>query len=155
MKLKLPKTERKWQGRFVRRAEKRVCPTKLTQHRGPIHPQLSVPASADEARRTKHLSRRQDQANSPPNGRPLGGCRMQRLQEDLMKFSKYAVFVMALIIGFSTSVVAASPEPFAINDLEQPPYPDKPTQADVSFFIDDISDIDLSLDVAARHPPAP
>ena len=44
------KTERKRQGRFVRRTEKRVCPTKLTQHRGPIHPQWSVPASADEAK---------------------------------------------------------------------------------------------------------
>ena len=59
MKLKLPKTERKRQGRFVRRAEKRVCPTKLTQHRGPIHPQWSVPASADEARR-KTLVQRAD-----------------------------------------------------------------------------------------------
>ena len=51
VKLKLPETERKRQDRSVRCAEKRVCPTKLTQHRGPIHPQWSVPASADEARR--------------------------------------------------------------------------------------------------------
>jgi len=57
--LKLPERERKRQGRFVRRAEKRVCPTKLTQHRRPIHPHWSVPASADEARK-KRLIRRQD-----------------------------------------------------------------------------------------------
>jgi hypothetical protein len=76
--------------------------------------------------------------------RDLAGVHMQRLQEDLMKFSKYAVLLMVLIFGFSTSVVAASPEPFAINDLLQPPYPDKPTQADVSFFIDNVSDIDLN-----------
>ncbi|WP_022705467.1 hypothetical protein [Pseudorhodobacter ferrugineus] len=84
VKLKLPETERKRQDRFVRRAKKRVCPTKLTQHRGPIHPHWSVPASANEARREKHLIRRQDQANLPSNGRPLGACRFKRAQRQAM-----------------------------------------------------------------------
>ena len=76
--------------------------------------------------------------------RDLARVHMQRAQEDLMKFAKYAVLLMVLIFGFSTSVVAASPEPFLINDLQQSPNPDNPTQADVSFFIDNISDIDLN-----------
>lgn len=78
--LKLPESERKRQDRFVRRAEKRVCPTKLTQRRGPIHPYSSVPACADEAWRPKHLIRRQNQANFLSNGRPLGQCRPREYQ---------------------------------------------------------------------------
>ena len=55
MTLKLPESERKRQDRFVRRAEKRVCSTKLTQRRGPIHPQSSVPATSSDAWRPKRL----------------------------------------------------------------------------------------------------
>jgi len=51
------------------------------EFRGPIHPHRSVLASADEARK-KHLIRRQDQANLPSNGRPLGGCRIKTGMED-------------------------------------------------------------------------
>jgi hypothetical protein len=96
VKLKLPETERKRQDRFVRRAEKRVCQTKLTQHRGPIHPHWSVPASADEARREKHLIRRQDQANLPSNGRPLGGC---RLKKEGMALEIIIGLIIAAVVG--------------------------------------------------------
>lgn len=69
---------------------------------------------------------------------------MQRLQEALVEFFRFAVLVVTLSWAFSTSAVAASPQPFLINDLQQSPNADKPTHADVSFFIDNVSDIDLN-----------
>ena len=81
-----PEGERKRQEKSVRRTEKRVCPTKLTQRRGPIHPHSSVPASADEAWRPKHLIRRQNEANLPSGGRPLGECRISDGHLDFSDF---------------------------------------------------------------------
>ena len=76
MTLKLPESERKWQDRFVRRAEKRVC-SKLIQRRGPIHPHSSVPATSDDAWRTKRLISRKNPATLTSSGRPLGECRFK------------------------------------------------------------------------------
>ncbi len=82
MTLKLPESERKRQDRFVRRADKRVCSTKLTQRRGPIHPHSSVPATEDEAWRAEHLNSRQNQATFTSSGKPLGETRLS-VQRDI------------------------------------------------------------------------
>ena len=45
----LTETERKRQDRSACRAEKRRCRARMMRLRGPIHPQSSVPATADDA----------------------------------------------------------------------------------------------------------
>jgi hypothetical protein len=77
MTLKLPESERNRQDRFVRCAEKRVCSTKLTQRRGPIHPHSSVPAASDDRWRTKRLISRKNPATLTSSDRQLGECRLK------------------------------------------------------------------------------
>lgn len=69
---------------------------------------------------------------------------LQQVLKANIKFSKLTILAVVLIFGFSSSEIAASPQLSLTTDLQQSPDPDKPIQADVSFFIDDISGIDLN-----------
>jgi hypothetical protein len=69
---------------------------------------------------------------------------LQQLVKANIKFSKLTILTVVLIFGFSSSEIAASPKLSLTSDLQQSPNPDKPIQADVSFFIDNLSDIDLN-----------
>ena len=69
---------------------------------------------------------------------------LQQVLKANIKFSKLTILTVVLIFGFSSSKIAASPQLSLTSDLQRSPNPDKPIQADVSFFIDDISDIDLN-----------
>lgn len=69
---------------------------------------------------------------------------LQQVLRANIKFSKLTILAVVLIFGFSSSEIAASPQLSLTTDLQQSPDPDKPIQADVSFFIDDISGIDLN-----------
>ena len=72
----LTETERKRQDGSVHRAEERRCRARMLRLRGPIHPQSSVPATADDAWSGKLLICRQNFAILPSSGRPLGECRL-------------------------------------------------------------------------------
>ena len=69
---------------------------------------------------------------------------LQQVVKANIKFSKLTILTVVLIFGLSSSEIAASPKLSLTSDLQQSPNPDKPIQADVSFFIDDLSDIDLN-----------
>jgi hypothetical protein len=69
---------------------------------------------------------------------------MQKALKACIKFLKLIILTVILISGFSSSAIAASPQLSLTSDLQQSPDPDKPIQADVSFFIDNVSDIDLN-----------
>ena len=69
---------------------------------------------------------------------------LQQVVKANIKFSKLTILTVVLIFGLSSSEIAASPQLSSMSDLQQSPNPDKPIEADVSFFIDNLSDIDLN-----------
>lgn len=69
---------------------------------------------------------------------------LQQVVKANIKFSKLTILTVVLIFGLSSSEIAASPKLSLTSDLQQSPDPDKPIEADVSFFIDNLSDIDLN-----------
>ncbi|WP_397589675.1 hypothetical protein [Sphingorhabdus sp.] len=69
---------------------------------------------------------------------------LQQVVKANIKFSKLTILTVVLIFGLSSSEIAASPQLSSTSDLQQSPNPDKPIEADVSFFIDNLSDIDLN-----------
>ena len=72
--------ERKWQDRSVRRAEKRRHCAGVMRVGGPIRPHPGVLAHSSAAQGAKHLIRWQTQANLLPDRRPLGECRISRVE---------------------------------------------------------------------------
>jgi hypothetical protein len=60
-----PESERKWQDRFVRRAEKRGCLTMMMHLRRPNRPLSAGQAEVDTAQGAKRLLGRRNQTNVP------------------------------------------------------------------------------------------
>jgi hypothetical protein len=72
----LKETERKRQDRSVHCAEERRRWARVMGGRGPTCPHSGVLAHLDAAKGTKHLIGRQNRANFPDNGTPLGEWRL-------------------------------------------------------------------------------
>jgi len=70
--------EQKRQDRSARHAEIQVPRARTPRQRGPINPHSVALTIAAGLGSTKHLIRRQKQANSASSGMPLGGCRIRR-----------------------------------------------------------------------------
>jgi hypothetical protein len=70
--------EQKRQDRSARHAEIQGPRAKTPRLRGPINPHSVALTIAAGLGSTKHLIRRQKQANSASSGMPLGECRIRR-----------------------------------------------------------------------------
>ena len=74
-------TEQKRQDRSARHAEIQGPRARKPRLRGPIRPVPAAGATADAVRGKKCLFSKQLQAILTPNGRPLGECRLRRLND--------------------------------------------------------------------------